>query len=933
MATQLIDNDGGGKTVLDVSPDHVFEAGVAPVVVPVGDALLQAEYTRHGGDLQLETPSGETILITGYFQQEVPPDLYTLAGSRITPDVAAKLAGPLAPGQIAQSADISTLEEPIGSVDTLKGQVTVIRADGTQAVLEEGVPLYQGDTLVSGDGAAVGIIFADKSTMSMAANGRIILDELVYNAEAPSTSSQVFNVVKGAFVFTSGAIGKADPEAVTVNTPVATIGIRGTKFGLTVDAIDGNTNVTVLEGAVYVENAGGAVLLTTIGETTLVPSYAQQPSDPRVIDIQEIQEKYGDAIGFHPVRQDIPDTGDDTAGLDEDDLQQLADDLNDIETAAGDQNQGGDQGANNEFIEIVENNVGDGTGPETSGTTGDGEVAGDGEGAGGTGTPTDGDGDDGLGGDTGIGSGGGDEEETDLVLNPGDDGKFETINLAQSPTQRFVAPTPSTPNTSQELPLDATGGGDFDANLTIGTFGDGPDKDVNITGQLNTGSPDQVDVKVDGFEELALVLGGGNDNVTVQNLDGTDITNETVSLFGGTGDDTLSGTGNTNRDLDIFGDAGNDTLTGGNLDDLISGGADDDAIDGGDGNDTATYQTAASSVTVDLSAGTATGGDGNDTLANIENVIGSDHDDTLTGDQNDNVIEGRKGDDTIDGGTGSDTASYANAESGVSVDLSAGTATGGDGNDTLTDIENATGSAFNDTLIGDDQANTLKGGDGNDTIDGGAGNDDLQGGDGVDDLKGGLGDDTLSGGDDNDVLDGGAGVDQVSGGAGNDSATFVVGENPATGTADTYDGGADQDTLIIQYTAFDLQDSTVFNTIQALRDHLGGGITPFGPITPGLPDTAPLGLSHTGFETLVLLGPVPPVVTAQVTGDERQCDPADDRLEPARLAAGRRYHAVRHPRRRQPGVRPGANSGHRRQRRVERRTACRACDHAARGQQ
>ena len=364
MATLDNTPNGSEKTALDMTPDHVFEAGAAPVVVPVGDALLQADYSRHGGDLQLQTPDGVTILVTGYFNQEVPPDLYTLAGSRITPDVAAKLAGPVAPGQVAQSGDVSTLEEPIGTIDTIKGQVTVIRADGTQGVLQEGAPVYQGDTLISGDGAAIGIIFADKSTLSMAANGRIILDELVYNAETPSASSQVFNVVQGAFMFTSGAIGKADPESVAVNTPVATIGIRGTKFGFSVDAVDGSTDVTVLEGAVFVQNAGGSVLLTAIGETTLISSYEQRPTDPRVLDLQQIQERYGDAIGYHPVRQEVPDAGDDAASVDEETLDEaalddIADELNDIETAAGESANADAGVTDGEFADLEVGDIGE----------------------------------------------------------------------------------------------------------------------------------------------------------------------------------------------------------------------------------------------------------------------------------------------------------------------------------------------------------------------------------------------------------------------------------------------------------------------------------------------------------------------------------------------------------------------------------------------
>jgi Ca2+-binding RTX toxin-like protein len=123
-----------------------------------------------------------------------------------------------------------------------------------------------------------------------------------------------------------------------------------------------------------------------------------------------------------------------------------------------------------------------------------------------------------------------------------------------------------------------------------------------------------------------------------------------------------------------------------------------DTVDGGAGVDTVSYSDASSGVTVDLAAGTATDGAGSDTLTNIENAVGSDHDDTLVGDANNNVLTGGLGDDTLTGGGGIDTADYSDAASSVTVDLTVGTATGGAGTDTLTSIENVVGSDHDDTF-------------------------------------------------------------------------------------------------------------------------------------------------------------------------------------------------------------------------------------------
>jgi len=132
-----------------------------------------------------------------------------------------------------------------------------------------------------------------------------------------------------------------------------------------------------------------------------------------------------------------------------------------------------------------------------------------------------------------------------------------------------------------------------------------------------------------------------------------------------------------------------------------------------------------------------------DTLHGIENLSGTNYDDTLTGDNSDNVLTGELGNDTLVGNDGndmliggdgndvltgglgsSDTASYAANSSAVTVSLATNTASDGD---VLSGIENIIGSNGNDTITGDTGANTLAGGFGNDTISGGDGNDIIYG--------------------------------------------------------------------------------------------------------------------------------------------------------------------------------------------------------------
>ncbi|MDX7834100.1 retention module-containing protein [Aeromonas caviae] len=123
-------------------------------------------------------------------------------------------------------------------------------------------------------------------------------------------------------------------------------------------------------------------------------------------------------------------------------------------------------------------------------------------------------------------------------------------------------------------------------------------------------------------------------------------------LIGGSGNDTLNG--NAGNDI-LLGGLGNDTLNGGEGNDLLIGGAGNDTLNGGNGNDTASYFDSSAGVTVTVNgANQNTGGAGTDSLSNMENLVGSMFNDSLTGDGNANVLSGLAGNDILSGGGGDD---------------------------------------------------------------------------------------------------------------------------------------------------------------------------------------------------------------------------------------------------------------------------------------
>lgn len=229
------------------------------------------------------------------------------------------------------------------------------------------------------------------------------------------------------------------------------------------------------------------------------------------------------------------------------------------------------------------------------------------------------------------------------------------------------------------------------------------------------------------------------------------------TLEGERGDDYLQGGGGNDsiwgqEDNDtLFGMGGNDYLNGGMGQDSLYGGVGFNRLDGGAGQDWLSYVWASSGVTVDLrKASEQDTGVSDDTISNVENLGGSNHDDVLEGDQYDNVIRGYDGYDSIHGWGGNDTLiggagnDILSGDDGVDtalfdgnldvfVALIAGYQISSDhGYDQLYSIENVTTGSGDDTVTGTNGRNKLITGLGADYLDGRGGKDILNGGKGVD---------------------------------------------------------------------------------------------------------------------------------------------------------------------------------------------------------
>jgi Ca2+-binding RTX toxin-like protein len=317
--------------------------------------------------------------------------------------------------------------------------------------------------------------------------------------------------------------------------------------------------------------------------------------------------------------------------------------------------------------------------------------------------------------------------------------------------------------------LGGAGSDTLDGGIDIDTLEGGAGDDVYL---LLDGSADLVTELADGGTDMVQVvrsytLGANIENVWLRSdgafsLYGNALDNLLIAglgnntLYGGSGTDTASyayasaavtlslavsgaqATGGSGTDTltlieNLTGSDYADRLTGNALWNVLDGGLGADTLEGGDGSDTYVIDSAAD-VIVETNADIKTGGSdwvqskltGYTLAATLENgVILHSGAANLFGNAANNILVAGSGDNRINGGSGVDTVSYERATAAVTVDLSltVAQATGGSGSDTLTLIENLTGSAFGDSLKGSGLWNWIDGGAGADTMEGGAGSD------------------------------------------------------------------------------------------------------------------------------------------------------------------------------------------------------------------
>jgi len=119
-------------------------------------------------------------------------------------------------------------EDFIGSVNKTQGTASIVR-QGQAIPARAGERLMQNDTLRTGADGSLGVIFRDDTLLSLGPDSELTVDKFVF-APAEGNLAIVTKMAKGTAAYLSGKIAKLSPQAARFETPLAVLGIRGTRF-------------------------------------------------------------------------------------------------------------------------------------------------------------------------------------------------------------------------------------------------------------------------------------------------------------------------------------------------------------------------------------------------------------------------------------------------------------------------------------------------------------------------------------------------------------------------------------------------------------------------------------------------------------------------------------------------------------------------------
>lgn len=171
------------------------------------------------------------------------------------------------PEHAVQPAQPMNKSKPVGQVLVAMGDISATDSLGNIRKLQRKSPIYEGDFVATSDDSKTQLRFSDGALLALRPNTQFKIETYRYEGKQDGQESGIFSLIKGGFRTITGYIGSSNKQNYRVKTPVATIGIRGTHYGLRLcDANDCGSNNNVKNGLYGGVVDGGITVANKAGE-------------------------------------------------------------------------------------------------------------------------------------------------------------------------------------------------------------------------------------------------------------------------------------------------------------------------------------------------------------------------------------------------------------------------------------------------------------------------------------------------------------------------------------------------------------------------------------------------------------------------------------------------------------------------------------------
>lgn len=242
MSSNLITQGLAGNAISDrfVFTANAIEcpAACSPAAFVNSELLFSGNYDRVGLDLIVSNEI-ESVTVQEYFKGDHRAPLMSPEGASLSGRVIEAMT---ARAQYAQADQIASAVPAVGNVAKVSG-IAVVTRNGVPVELKQGDRLLKGDVVQTGSDATIGISFVDGTALGLASNARVVLDEMTYDPNG-SSSSSLLSLIQGTITLVAGHTAKFGN--MRVETPVATMGIRGTAIMVEIASDDGPSKFSVL---------------------------------------------------------------------------------------------------------------------------------------------------------------------------------------------------------------------------------------------------------------------------------------------------------------------------------------------------------------------------------------------------------------------------------------------------------------------------------------------------------------------------------------------------------------------------------------------------------------------------------------------------------------------------------------------------------------